>query len=641
MAILSLLPNLQITWQTTTTGRRKAGPLGLRNLGNTCYLNSVLQCLTYTPPLANYCVLNLHSSLCNVLNEKNNGNCPFCYLEKRIQQSLTTELDVDAPVRIHNRLQYFAKHFRNGRQEDAHELLRYAIEACNSVCVQLHKLLRGSKLAIKQIDPTRGGGRGGGEKEEPHTVVKEMFGGVLQSQVRCLSCNTESNKLDEIMDLSLDIVRMNTVGDALCRFFQPEVLDGDNKYRCDQCKKLCPARKQMALYRAPNVLVIQLKRFENIYGGKIDRHVVFEERLCLTGHMCRASKDTRPEYSLYGIVVHVGHSQDAGHYYAYVKDSSGRWFCCDDASVSAVINTKTVLDEKAYMLFYVRSSMGMKTSKESLASVGSMPLSRAIHETQLTKSPKMNAPVSKNSGFGVSNNGNLSRATAKPALKICSVPAVNGRRVKFGHLGNGSHCKPEQLANGKANGEEEQMSTNGDCRSSGLSPHEEISLVGTECNEIREADCRSRLVQSEQEKDGSVEANFCQKRVREEGGISLLEVNKAEEVSGAAVSVDVNEKNSLKDADQLTELEKLKIILEKEGRAELQRSGWCEALRESLRAAKKRRLGQLWPREIADRALLRKQLIIEVQEPLKLQVPRALKEHLVEQLRTFFLPKDN
>jgi hypothetical protein len=85
----------------------------------------------------------------------------------------------------------------------------------------------------------------------------------------------------------------------------------------------------------------------------------------------------------------------------------------------------------------------------------------------------------------------------------------------------------------------------------------------------------------------------------------------------------------------------LTTSLEKEGREELQRSGWCEALRESLRAAKKRRLGQLWPREATDRALLRKQLIIEVQEPLKLQVPRALKEHLVEQLRTFFLPKDN
>lgn len=165
----------------------------------------------------------------NQLNGKNNSNCPFCFLERRIQRSLTIECAIDAPVKIHNRLQHFAKHFRNGRQEDAHELLRYAMEACNHVCVQLHKIVHGNKVPVKKEGVSKAG-----NKEEPNTVVKEIFGGLLQSQVKCLSCSTESNKLDDIMDLSLDIVRVNSLNEALCRFFQPEVLDGENKYRCDQ-----------------------------------------------------------------------------------------------------------------------------------------------------------------------------------------------------------------------------------------------------------------------------------------------------------------------------------------------------------------------------------------------------------------------
>eukprot|EP00249_Psilotum_nudum_P022431 c28516_g1_i2 orf=113-871(-) len=218
-------PPLQMNWQHVY--RRKGEPLGLKNLGNSCYLNSVLQCLTYTPPLANFCLLNRHSSLCCSIKDNKNSVCAFCLVEKRIARSLNIDAQADSPVRIYSCLPVFAKHFRDGRQEDAHEFLRYVVEACNNVCVKLHKIAAGNKvLAGKQAD----------SKEEPHTVVKEIFGGVLQSQVKCLSCRAESNKMDDIMDLSLDILHLGSLKEAICRYFQPEVLDGSNKYLCENRK---------------------------------------------------------------------------------------------------------------------------------------------------------------------------------------------------------------------------------------------------------------------------------------------------------------------------------------------------------------------------------------------------------------------
>ncbi|KAH9329045.1 hypothetical protein KI387_001153, partial [Taxus chinensis] len=174
---------------------------------------------------------------------------------------------------------------------------------------------------------------------------------VRMSQVKCLSCGTESNKMDEIMDISLEILHANSLKEALGRFFQVEVLDGNNKYNCEKCKKLSAAHKQLSIIQAPNVLVIQLKRFEDVFGGKIDRNIISEEHLGLTGHMSRDSQDPRPEYTLFGSIVHSGYSQDSGHYYAYVKDANARWYCCNDAHVSAT-TIQAVLSEKVYMLFF-------------------------------------------------------------------------------------------------------------------------------------------------------------------------------------------------------------------------------------------------------------------------------------------------
>ncbi|CAI5515917.1 unnamed protein product [Closterium sp. Naga37s-1] len=223
------------------------------------------------------------------------------------------------------------------------------------------------------------GGAGGcsGGQDEPHTIVKEIFGGILQSQIRCLQCDGESNKRDAILDLSLDVHRLGSLKDALNRFTKPEVLDGENRYRCDKCNRLSAARKALTIFHAPNILVIQFKRFENVFGGKIDRHIRFEERVSLKGHMsgCSkvgssrwgtvASKDSQPEYTLFGVVVHAGSSQDSGHYYAYVKystasgpaDSICKWSCCDDGTVSPVA---FLSGNTAYMILYLFPSFSLR-----------------------------------------------------------------------------------------------------------------------------------------------------------------------------------------------------------------------------------------------------------------------------------------
>lgn len=87
------------------------------------------------------------------------------------------------------------------------------------------------------------------ERVKETSVIHRIFGGYLQSQVKCLECNTESNRYDPFLDLSLEIFHCNTVEKALSHFTASETLDGDNKYRCSKCNVKVKARKKLSIYQ--------------------------------------------------------------------------------------------------------------------------------------------------------------------------------------------------------------------------------------------------------------------------------------------------------------------------------------------------------------------------------------------------------
>lgn len=102
-------------------------------------------------------------------------------------------------------------------------------------------------------------------------------------QVKCTQCTYSSNKFDPFLDLSLEIVKADSLLKALAHYTKVEQLDGGQKqYQCQNCKEKVRALKQLTIYKAPHVLTIHLKRFySHDPGQKIDKKVEFEPSLDL------------------------------------------------------------------------------------------------------------------------------------------------------------------------------------------------------------------------------------------------------------------------------------------------------------------------------------------------------------------------
>ena len=319
--------------------------LGLKNLGNTCYMNSVIQCLSHTLPLRQLYVSDDYELY---LNNKKDLSSAFKLAMLELWD--TTSSDSVSPHYLKRQVGIAAPLFSDYNQHDAHEFMRFLLNELHEEINRASEEGRKSPADNETLEEACAR-----YLTWEDSRISQLFSGMLRSDVCCSVCSNQSTAYIPFMDLSLPIPERNELNfsyyepvrlvDCLKMITAEEILMEEERPYCNTCRDLTTSTKQLIICTLPRFLVIQLKRFSYYpTRTKLSTPVRFDDTWRL-----KDSSNSTHTYSLYGIACHSG-SLYGGHYTAYCK-YGGVWRCFND-SVTSIVSWEHVREQEAYILFY-------------------------------------------------------------------------------------------------------------------------------------------------------------------------------------------------------------------------------------------------------------------------------------------------
>ena len=326
-----------------------AGNKGLANLGNTCYMNSALQCLSH--------LLEFHPKNDNFLNEnRNKGDIYGAWLD--LQFKLWSN-DDDKPIVPKSFLQRFMKEcretdkeFNNFDQNDTEEFIEFFMDLLHrsmkkdiKITIQGHIKDQLDKLAVKGFNSWSQ------FFKNDYSYVIQKFYSQLLSVTSCTECDYVTVNFDPCMVLSLEIPSDATsLTDCLDSYTKKVTLDCDNSWKCDKCNEYVEPDKKILLWKSSDVLIILLKRYSN--SRKNNNFIEFSLELDISSY-CLNYNSKGTLYKLSGICIQSG-SLGGGHYYAMCKNELDQtWREYNDTGVREV-DEGELLKQLPYCLFYRR-----------------------------------------------------------------------------------------------------------------------------------------------------------------------------------------------------------------------------------------------------------------------------------------------
>ncbi|GLI70002.1 hypothetical protein VaNZ11_014736, partial [Volvox africanus] len=332
--------------QDPTEDKREnaATPVGLRNLGNTCYANAALQCLFSIPTLRN-----------GILNAEAKVAAHDIF---RQLQALLLHLQFGPRSCVDTQALADTLGLDHAIQQDGQEFLKLL-------------LTRVEQMLNKSSDPAARG------------IVQRLFRGGLSYVTTCQRCgrnSASSHEVQDFYDLMPQVRGFSSLVKSMAAILHVDHLTGDNRYFCEFCGEKVDALRHVRLRKLPPYLFLALQRFyfnprtadkakaldEFSFPLQLDFRQVLEtaaEGNAITqdttagvaGSRARTATRTgtrtaaaaamempqyataSPVYELVAILIHKGSQASSGHYVAHIKDqASGQWWRFDDESVDCI-----------------------------------------------------------------------------------------------------------------------------------------------------------------------------------------------------------------------------------------------------------------------------------------------------------------
>nr|XP_023016275.1 ubiquitin carboxyl-terminal hydrolase 2-like [Leptinotarsa decemlineata] len=331
---------------------------GLKNIGNTCFMNSVIQCLSNTRWLLEYLKKDEFMKDINTSISSMEGALIKSFAE--VIKELWSEDSFDKVVNtasLKNQIQSFAPRFMGNSHQDAQEFLRYLLEGLHE---EVNIINEKPKPILTEIDEKLSDSGNAQESwltylRMHNSKIVDNFVGQLKSTMKCTHCGYSSVTFDPFWDLSLFIPQRTdqlSLWQCLDYFTREETLDGIEKPTCSKCKERRKCIKSLSIHKFPYILVIHLKRFSPTESrGKLNDVIEFPlEGLDMDNF---AGENVATCYNLYALLNHSG-TTNRGHYTAYCRHPyTSAWHKYNDSHVSP-ISPKSLVSGEAYVLFYVK-----------------------------------------------------------------------------------------------------------------------------------------------------------------------------------------------------------------------------------------------------------------------------------------------